>query len=90
MPFLIPHPFRHHLSVPLRRLLIHDVMRDGRVSESQATAAVDKFEGEHPILDMLASVDWAAVLKLVLAFLPLIVGATPPTANYYGPSEPEV
>ena len=75
--FTMPHPFRHNLNGPLRRLLIHDVMRDGHATEAQATAAVEKFEREHPILDRLAALDWGAILKLVLTLLPLILAENP-------------
>jgi hypothetical protein len=78
----IPHPFRNNLSGPLRRLLIHDLMQHGHATEAEATAAVEKFEGDHPILDRLAAFDWAAILKLVLAILPLFLAKPPqPTGD---------
>ena len=73
--------FRHHLHGPLKRLLIHDVMRDGHCTQEQAEAAVEKFESEHPLLDRLVNLDWAAILKIVLALLPLFMATAPKAAS---------
>jgi len=73
--------FRRNLHGPLKRLLIHDVMRDGHCTQEQAEAAVENFENEHPILDRLAALDWAAILRIVLALLPLFLAAEPRAAS---------
>ena len=73
--------FRHHLHGPLKRLLIHDVMRDGHCTQEQAEAAVEKFESEHPLLDRLVNLDWAAILRIVLALLPLFLAAEPKSST---------
>ena len=69
--------FRRNLHGPLKRLLIHDVMRDGHCTQAEAEAAVEKFESEHPLLDRLVNLDWSAILRIVLALLPLFLAAEP-------------
>ncbi len=56
-----------------RRELITTVMELQGVSETVATLAVDRAASQRPFLDWLRSLDWAAILKLALTLLPLIL-----------------
>jgi hypothetical protein len=42
---------------------------------------VEKFESEHPLLDRLVNLDWSAILKIVLALLPLFLATAPKAAS---------
>lgn len=56
-----------------RRDLIAKVMATAGVSEAVATRAVDQAASQRPFLDWLKSLDWAALLKLALTLLPLLL-----------------
>lgn len=57
-------PFRDRLS----SRLIEDVVEAGG-DRDEATVVVDEMLGEHPILDLLKSLDWAALVALILKLL---------------------
>lgn len=65
--------FREQRRAYRRRCLIADVMRVGGVSEAVATKTVDRAASKYPLWDWFKSLDWNAILKLVLALLPLIL-----------------
>jgi len=67
--------FRERRIAARRRDAIAAVMQIRGVSEAVATKAVDQAKTQRPLLDWLASLDWAALLKLALTLLPLILAA---------------
>ena len=56
-----------------RTTLIADVMKAGNVTHEVAEIAVRQVESKHPVLDWLRTIDWASLVKLALALLPLIL-----------------
>ena len=80
----IPHPIRDRLKQIAddhRAQLIAEVMRRGNASHAEAASAVAKLESAHPLLDLLAGVDWAKVIEMVMALLPLFLAKSPVAAT---------
>lgn len=56
--------FRPFLTL-LHSRIVDDVVAQGGDKEAAEKAVAD-LEGEHPILDLLKSLDWAAIIALIL------------------------